>query len=180
MRMILLYSVFCGLLITAPALSWADDSASGLKYTTFDKPRTAQQNAAPADPASPTLRVKQISPEQGHLLPAAKPEQGEISRVWEKYKVLAAGKAEEDDTAGSAPMDEAEDAPPATQADMPPQSATEEQPPLSAGGIAGLLSQYRQNKQDGGRMKTIIITPDAPARPAVPAPDAPASKTAKQ
>jgi hypothetical protein len=145
---------FIVVLMLCPGWAQAESPyQGGMKYTAVRKhPAPPAPAAAPADGAnaSSSIHFKEIAPKPEAAQPA---EETPASRVWKKYKSLAAGTYEEpipaakQNTAG-----ESETSP----APQPPQTAANAAPPPAKNtGMAAIIDEYRRNKSSQSQMRTL-------------------------
>lgn len=114
------------------------------------------------------MRHRQVSPEDlesegDETSSAAKSEapsenltEKEIDRIWAKYRALAAGNYRE------------ETLPPKMVAAQPQQ--TQNAAPANDNALAGILQEYRRNKETRRQLRTLTVTPETPASPKKPVP----------
>lgn len=154
--------------------------SSGLNYTTiYNKPKPAAADKPDVPQAQAPL--KPIAPKISMTAPAAPPETKEDSqtRIWNKYKALAMGKAVEEQQ-NTAPPTEKKPAAPQTQgmhtktlktdlAAAPQQSAS-----APASGITAILQEWKSSKSQQSEMRSKSFkVPDTLAEPKT----APTTKT---
>ena len=146
--------LFTGLiLVTAPALA---DSPykGGMKYTTFGASGAIksknQEDAA--------IKERTLSPaEPAHFEKEEK--SAPISKIWTKYRDLAAGTTTKPDDAHEEKS--TEETHQAAVGKAPKEQKTKT-------GFAAILEQYQQNKTNQGRMNTIDVPrPKRPEKPSV-------------
>ncbi len=140
------------ILIAVLALSFdavlaADKPRSGLSYTAMGQSHKKESGQLRS------IEVKTEEPEQ------VEDEEPPASKVWKKYKALAAGQHDDDE--------------PATE-ETAKEPQAEEPRPQRQTGLAGIIEQYRQNKENGSSMKSINVSkpkaPDKPNKPQVKKP----------
>ncbi len=127
--------------------AWAEDSPykGGMSYTTVG----AGQNAPAKNTAQGHLKLRTIE----HSALDKEEEEPLASKVWTKYKALAAGTAEEK------PVESIPKA-------VPEAAPAEEKPAPQATGFAAILQKYQQNKAQQSQMNTIEVPrPRAPKKP---------------
>jgi hypothetical protein len=156
--------------------------SSGLNYTTvYNKPKPAAADTPDVPQAQSPL--KPIAPKISMTAPAAPPETKEDSqtRIWNKYKALATGKAGEEQQNTAPPT---EQKPAATQTQgmhtktlktdlvaAPQQSAPA---PAPASGITAILQEWKSSKSQQSEMRSKSFkVPDTLAEPKT----APTTKT---
>jgi len=103
------------------------------------------------------LRPHSNSNTQQSNLPPTQNEQAPTTKVWEKYKALAAGKAE--------PQPK----------EQQPTAAAAPEPQKQPTGMAAILQQYQANKVGRSQMRSISIA--RPEAPSVEAPKVPTTPT---
>ncbi len=154
-----LFVVFLFLPLSAQAES---PFTGGMKYTAVRK----ANNAAPQKTNSALIQQKTIS-----KTTAAEPETEETpaSKVWKKYKALAAGQIEETPAAQEPATMQGSALPSA-----PTQEPAEAAPTIAPTGIASILQKYHENKEQRSQIRTIrapkAAKPDLPTKPQVAAP----------
>ncbi len=143
--------VFAVLVVALPAA--AESAHSGLSYTTIGhKDREQEQR----DSGKKFLHVKRIAPvpdlEQEDEQKEAR--QAPFTRIWEKYKGLAAGTEEESDSfQGKKPEQKL------PEAAQNAKTTDEQESGTAPIGLQGILANYYKNKEKRGQMKTRVITP---------------------
>jgi hypothetical protein len=144
-----LYLLFPVLIVcAAPALA-ESPYKGGMNYTTVG----AKKVAIPQVPSNSALKQKTMdraAPDDSAAI-----EETAASKVWTKYKALAAGTAHND--------------PPPVTGQQPAAKAAPAAP--KATGIAALIQSYQHNKTRQSQMRTISVErPSAPDKPVVKEP----------
>ncbi len=121
------------LLLTPPAYADQFEYKGGINHTYIRKsPPPAEQKAPEAEEtAAPTT-----------------------TKIWEKYKALAAGQPEQQQEAETT---------------QPPTAPTAPEPPQKPTGITAILKQYQTNKAGRSQMRSLTMKqPEVPEQPTTP------------
>jgi len=119
---------------------------SGLSYTSLGAPDKKA-------PAPKIINMKTIEPITPPALENQPDKDSPMQEVWEKYKELATGVKNEKPLASGHVMKPG--------APMAPTVEPVQKPAQSAGGIAGIIGQYQENKAKRGRMRSVSVNKDS-------------------
>lgn len=153
----LITTLFCFSLLALPAHAQERELSSGLNYTTMAKPKLPEaQKAEPAiEKAAEAVSDKSQAEEE--LDPA--------TRVWNKYKDLATGKAGEEAAKQKAEIDTPEkpEKPEVAKPSKTTMNAKQAEVPKS--GLGAILQEWKNTKQNQREMRSKSFkTPTAPEK----------------
>lgn len=124
----------------APTQALADSPyKGGMNYTAIKK--------HPSENNQSLIKHRAMNPK----LETGEPAEDTHSKVWKKYKALAAGQYKDETEENN---DKAVDGEP-TEGQIAAENQAQTPPPTKPTGLAALIAQYRQNKAQQSQMRTI-------------------------
>ncbi|MGB4058251.1 MAG: hypothetical protein WBK77_09235 [Alphaproteobacteria bacterium] len=162
MRMIFHFAVLAclGFLSTPVLAEKAAPKASPMHYT-----KVRQE---PKDSNSIFVKLKTVKKDEEKETEKAE-EETPSTRIWNQYKALAAGEAEDEAGDNEKGKTEKKAEPEETAETTQKTEDIQKEPVAEPTGIASIISEYRKNRAQRSQMRSLTVTKQQPPAPAAPA-----------